>query len=115
MICHTCQREIAEYSNFCYYCGSRQAAAPPRSSSVASKRLMRSATDVKVAGVCGGLAEYLEVDPTIVRLVWVVLSVIPGAIFGGIVLYLVAWIIMPKAPAPVPIAAAPQSTTTHAA
>jgi len=47
MICSHCQREIAEYSNFCYYCGARQAAAgaTPQQSSAANKRLMRSATD----------------------------------------------------------------------
>jgi phage shock protein C len=111
MICQTCQREIAEYSNFCYYCGSRQLAAP-RPSPICSKRLMRSATDVKIAGVCGGLAEHLEIDPTIVRLVWVVLSVIPGAIFGGIVLYLVAWIIMPKARVPAVAVAQPATPLT---
>jgi phage shock protein PspC (stress-responsive transcriptional regulator) len=70
---------------------------------------MRSSTDVKIAGVCGGLAEYLGVDSTIVRLVWAILAVIPGGIVGGIVAYLVAWVIMPKAPTPVsaPIEAKP--------
>ncbi len=115
MICHTCQREIAEYSNFCYYCGSRQSAAPPPPSSKAGKRLVRSVTDVKIAGVCGGVAEYLEVDPTLVRLVWVILVLLPVPVVPAILGYLVAWIVMPKAPAPVPAAAAPQSSTTHAA
>ena len=46
---------------------------------------MRSATDSKIAGVCGGLAEYLGVDSTIVRLFWAVLAVVPGALVGGIV------------------------------
>ena len=115
MICHTCQREIAEYSNFCYYCGSRQAAAPPRSSPTEGKRLMRSVTDVKIAGVCGGIAEYWNVDPTVVRLVWVLFVIMPVPFVPAIVGYVVAWIVMPKAPAPVPAAAVPQSTTTHAA
>ncbi len=99
MICPNCHREIAEYSNFCYFCGARQS-APQKPA--ASKRLMRSATDWKIAGVCGGIAEYLETDPTIVRLVWAVLSVVPGGFFGGIVAYLIAWFIIPKAPLPVP-------------
>lgn len=115
MICQTCQREIAEYSNFCYYCGSRQPAAPPRPSPTTGKRLMRSATDVKIAGVCGGVAEYLEVDPTLVRLVWVILVLLPVPVVPAILGYIVAWIIMPKAQAPVPAAAQPQSSTTHAA
>ena len=62
------------------------------------KRLTRSATDVKLAGVCGGLAEYFGVDATPVRLAWVVLSICPGAIIGGVIVYGVAWIVMPLAP-----------------
>lgn len=67
----------------------------------AGRRLMRSATDTKIAGVCGGLAEYLGVDSTIVRLFWAILAVVPGGIVGGIVAYVVAWVIVPKAPMPV--------------
>lgn len=76
------------------------------------RRLMRSATDSKIAGVCGGLAEYLGVDPTIVRLFWAVLAVVPGGIVGGIVAYLVAWVIMPKSP--VPVSASMQAKPTPA-
>jgi phage shock protein PspC (stress-responsive transcriptional regulator) len=72
-------------------------------------RLMRSTTDKKIAGVCGGLGEYFGVDSTAIRLLWLVLSVLPGALIGGIVAYLAAWIIMPKAPVPLlrPQAAGP--------
>jgi len=66
----------------------------------AGQRLLRSATDRKIAGVCGGLAEYLGVDPTLVRLAWVILSIYPGAIICGIIAYAVAWIVVPKAPEP---------------
>ena len=59
--------------------------------------LTRSVSDRKMAGVCGGLAAYFGVDSTPVRLAWVLLSIVPGAVFGGIVAYLVAWFIMPKA------------------
>jgi phage shock protein PspC (stress-responsive transcriptional regulator) len=65
----------------------------------AGRRLMRSATDKKVAGVCGGLAEYFGVDATAVRLIWVILSIFCGAVIGGVIAYLVAWIIIPPAPA----------------
>jgi phage shock protein C len=64
-------------------------AAPP------SARVMRSSTDRKIAGVCGGLAEYLGVDSTVVRLVWAVLTIVPGAIVLGVAAYLVAWFIVP--------------------
>ena len=76
------------------------------------RRLMRSATDSKIAGVCGGLAEYLGVDATIVRLFWAILAVVPGGIVGGIVAYLVAWVIVPKAP--VSVSASMQAKPTPA-
>jgi phage shock protein C len=63
------------------------------------RRLTRSAADKKIAGVCGGLAEYFSVDPTAVRLVWCVLSILGGAIVGGVIAYLLAWFIIPQAPA----------------
>jgi phage shock protein C len=96
MNCAECNREIDERWNFCSYCGARM-----RPSAYGHRRLMRSATDSKIAGVCGGLAEYLGVDSTIVRLFWAVLAVVPGALVGGIVAYVVAWVIVPKAPVPV--------------
>jgi phage shock protein C len=48
--------------------------------------------------VCGGIAEYLDVDTTVVRLIWVALSVVPGGFVGGAIAYLLAWIIIPKGP-----------------
>ena len=62
------------------------------------RRLLRSLNDRKVAGVCGGIAEYFGVDATPVRLVWVILSIFGGAVIGGVIAYLVAWIIIPPAP-----------------
>ena len=59
------------------------------------RRLTRSASDRKIAGVCGGLADYLAIDATAVRLLWVVLTIVPGAIVLGVVAYVVAWFIMP--------------------
>jgi phage shock protein C len=100
MICTNCGREIAESSNFCSVCGGRQRQR------TSHKQLMLSATDKKLAGVCGGIAAYLDVDPTIVRLVWVALSVVPGGLVGGAIAYFLAWIIIPKAPAFVSTASA---------
>jgi phage shock protein C len=104
MICTHCQRDIADYSNFCYFCGARQyraADGPPR----AQKRLMRSPIDKKIGGVCGGFAEYLEVDSTLVRLIWLIAIFVPVPL--GLIAYLVAWIVMPMAPFPMPAAASP--------
>jgi phage shock protein PspC (stress-responsive transcriptional regulator) len=62
------------------------------------QRLTRSATDQKIAGVCGGLAEYFGVDATPIRLLWVILSILCGAVILGVVAYLIAWLIIPRAP-----------------
>jgi phage shock protein C len=60
-----------------------------------NRKLYRSRTDRKLAGVCGGLAQYLNTDPTLIRVLFVVLSVLGGS---GIVIYLAMWIIVPKQP-----------------
>jgi phage shock protein C len=60
-------------------------------------RLTRSRTDSKIAGICGGLAEYFGVDATPIRVLWIVLSILPGAVVGGVLVYLVAWMLIPKA------------------
>ena len=59
------------------------------------KRLRRSSTDRKIAGVCGGLAEYFEVDPTIVRLVVVGVALVT-AVIPMLVGYLLSWMIIPR-------------------
>jgi phage shock protein C len=61
----------------------------------AVKRLYRSRSERKIAGVCGGLGTYLGVDPVIFRILWIVLALAGGL---GLVAYLVAWIIIPQEP-----------------
>jgi phage shock protein PspC (stress-responsive transcriptional regulator) len=61
------------------------------------RRLRRSTTDRQIAGVCGGMAEYFETDATLVRLIWVVLSIFGGAVIGGVIAYALAWLIIPNA------------------
>ncbi len=63
----------------------------------AVRRLMRSRTDRTCAGVCGGLAEYIDWDPTIIRLLWILALFLSGGM--ALFAYLVFWIIMPDAPA----------------
>ena len=60
-----------------------------------NKRLYRSRKQRQVAGVCGGIADYLSIDPTLVRLVWVLLALIGGP---GVVLYIILAVIMPEEP-----------------
>ena len=59
------------------------------------KRLYRNKSDVMIAGVCSGLAKYFDVDPTAIRLAFVLLLFVG---FGGLWIYLVLWIIMPLDP-----------------
>jgi len=59
------------------------------------RRLYRSRTNVVLGGVCGGIGEYFGVDPTIVRLLWVIFALAGG--IGGFV-YIIAWIIIPEEP-----------------
>ena len=103
MTCKHCQREVPDSSNFCNFCGGLQQTASPQP----HKRLMRSSTDRKIAGVCGGIAEYLEIDSTVVRLVWLILLFVPVPVVPAFVAYIVAWLVMPAAPAPVSAPTAP--------
>ncbi|TAL86218.1 MAG: PspC domain-containing protein [Rhodanobacter sp.] len=59
------------------------------------KRLYRSRQDRALAGVCGGIATYFGWDPTLVRVGWILLTLMGGS---GILLYLIMWVVMPEAP-----------------
>jgi phage shock protein PspC (stress-responsive transcriptional regulator) len=59
--------------------------------------LMRSRRSKMIAGVCGGIAEWLGWDPTVVRILYIAVSLVSVA-FPGILAYVVLWIVMPKAP-----------------
>lgn len=63
------------------------------------RRLIRSRRNRMLAGVCGGIAEYTNTDPTIIRLVWVLVTLFPATLPVGLIGYLVAWLIIPEAPA----------------
>jgi len=59
------------------------------------KRFYRSTTDRKIAGVAGGLADYFDIDPLLVRLIFVILAFAGG---GGVLIYLILWIVTPERP-----------------
>lgn len=63
-----------------------------------AKRLYRSRSDRKIAGVCGGVAHYFGIDPVIPRIVWVALIFGAGA---GLFAYVICWIVIPQEPATV--------------
>lgn len=59
------------------------------------KKLYLSDKDKKISGVCGGIGEYLEIDTTLIRLAWVMLSIFTAG-FPGILAYIIASVIIPK-------------------
>ena len=58
------------------------------------RKLYRSRNQRMVAGVCGGLADYFDIDPTVIRVLFLILAVFGGS---GLVVYLVMWIVVPDA------------------
>src|SRR6266702_6116283 len=99
MTCVNCQKDIAVGSKFCYNCGAKQPETPAPGLSPQTggkKKLMRSSTDKKIAGVCAGLADYFDLDPTIVRVLWFLAVFFAGT--GGLA-YIILWIVLPVAPA----------------
>jgi phage shock protein C len=61
----------------------------------AGKKLYLSDTDRKIAGVCGGIAEYFGVDSTLIRVIWIIIALIAGS---GILAYFIAWLLIPRRP-----------------
>ncbi len=57
------------------------------------RRLYRSSSNKKIAGVCGGIGEYFDVDPTLIRVAWIIFAILGGS---GILAYLICMIVMPK-------------------
>ena len=58
------------------------------------KELKRSRTDRMIAGVCGGIGEYLGIDSNVIRLIWAIVSVF--TVGTGVLAYLIAWLIIPE-------------------
>jgi phage shock protein C len=91
MTCPQCHKDVEVDSSYCRFCGAAVQDTPPRGP------LRRFPADGKVAGVCAGLADYLNADVTLVRLAWVALSIVPGLLIGGLLAYVVAWLFIPEA------------------
>lgn len=60
----------------------------------AHRPLRRSVADAQIAGVCGGIAEYFELDPTVVRVAYVLLSIFTA--FAGLLVYVILWAVIPR-------------------
>jgi phage shock protein C len=74
---------------------------PAPASAPGPRRLTRSRAHKMIAGVCGGIAEYLDADVTVVRVLYVLVSIVSAA-FPGILAYLILMFVMPRADAPAP-------------
>jgi len=89
MYCNYCGKSIQDDANVCAYCGTRVGGV------IGRKRLVRPREGRKIAGVCLGVAEYFDLDVTVVRLVWLIVAVFTGI---GLLSYPIAWIVMPDEP-----------------
>jgi len=93
MYCTQCGSQLGERDRFCSQCAHPTGLAGP--AQPCRRRLVRDIRNKKIAGVCAGFAEYLDVDVTLVRILWAALTLTAGI---GLIAYIVGWIVMPKAP-----------------
>src|SRR5688572_2479408 len=91
MTCARCFKEIEEGSSFCRFCGVAVGTTPT------GRRITRIPEEGQIGGVCAGLAAYFDSDVTLIRLAWVILSIVPGLLFGGALVYAICWVLLPVA------------------
>jgi len=97
MYCTNCGKQLVDQDRFCSQCGKGTGAGreTPRQDTgyYAPRRMYRLMYDKKVGGVCAGLAKYLDVDVTLVRVVTLLIAIFTGI---GFIAYIIAWIAMPS-------------------
>ncbi len=94
MYCTQCGAVLSEDDRFCSKCGHATRSEYTATASAVPVRLSRPHYLKKLGGVCAGFARYFGVDVTLMRILWVAFTVITGGL--GVLVYLAAWIIMPR-------------------
>ena len=89
MYCNYCGKVIQDDHLHCGYCGKRVVG------SVSTKRLVRPLGSRSMAGVCAGLAEFFDLDVTLIRVAWVLSVIFAGC---GLLAYIICWIVIPNEP-----------------
>lgn len=92
MYCNRCGKEIGDGAVFCQYCGVRVSGATPASP---ERKLIRPRYDRKIAGVCAAVANYFDLDATMVRVAWLLCVLLGGT---GVIAYIVGWVVIPQEP-----------------
>ena len=105
MYCCNCGRKLEEQARFCSECGTARSPVWSRPLEAYERPSLSRVRDGRLAGVCGGVARYFDVDVTLVRILWILAAIFPP--LPGIVAYIVCWIAMPIDSEPA------SSDTTH--
>lgn len=90
MYCTKCGVELREDDRFCSRCGGRTGVGGVEA---ASRPLLLDKRNKKIAGVCAGFARYLDMDVTLMRVLWLAVALMTGV---GFIAYLAAWLVMPS-------------------
>ncbi len=93
MYCTQCGVELSEEFRYCPQCAAPTGKAPDAREPSRHRPLVRRMRDKVIGGVCAGFADFLNVEVTLVRIVWLTVAVFTGV---GFIAYLICWIVMPR-------------------
>src|SRR5436305_6764839 len=91
MYCCNCGRKLEDQARFCSDCGTPRPGLQPPSAQIYERRPFSRTRDKKIAGVCGGVARYFDVEVTLVRILWLIAAIFPP--LPGLIAYIVCWIV----------------------
>ena len=96
MYCSNCGKQLEEEDRYCSACGAAKPPVQPQPGKHHDRPLRRIREGRKLAGVCGGVARHFHMDVTLVRILWILITIFPP--LPGILAYIVCWIAMPQDP-----------------